>query len=180
MNIVEPIKDPIHIEKIKDYLKSDNKRNYLLFVIGINTPLKSNLILDLKFSSFLNEDYSVKDFIEIDDRKFFINEPIKIAMKDYLTDREYDLGDYIFESNKTKNPINRSHLYKILNDAVKKCDISIKVGNETLRKTFGYHYYSQTRDVNYLKELFNKSSSKMLFQYLGINDQPRNYDNFCL
>lgn len=180
MNIVEPIKDPTDIEKIKDYLSSDNKRNYLLFIIGINTPLKSHLILDLKFSSFFNEDYSLKDFIEIDDRKFFINESIKIAIKDYVIDKNYDLCDYIFQSNKTKNPINRSHLYKILNDAVKECNITIKIGNETLRKTFGYHYYSQTGNVNYLKKLFNKSSSKMLFQYLGISDIPRSYDNFRL
>ena len=42
MEKVQPIKNMCDIEKIKLHLKESNKRNYLLFVIGINTGIKSN------------------------------------------------------------------------------------------------------------------------------------------
>lgn len=45
-NIVEPIKNLKDIEKIKKYL-SDNKRNYLLFSLGINSGLRISDILAL-------------------------------------------------------------------------------------------------------------------------------------
>ena len=75
-----------------------------------------------------------------------------------------------YESQKSDLPINRSHLYRILNKAVSECNIDIHIGNETLRKTFGYHYYYKTRDVKYLKEIFNQASQKTLFEYLGIDN----------
>lgn len=46
VNIVEPIKNLNDIQKIKDYL-SNNKRNYLLFSLGINSGLRISDILAL-------------------------------------------------------------------------------------------------------------------------------------
>ncbi|MED2074529.1 site-specific integrase, partial [Bacillus thuringiensis] len=40
MNFVQPIRDPEQIQQIKEYLKEKNARNYILFVMGINTGLR--------------------------------------------------------------------------------------------------------------------------------------------
>lgn len=37
MNFVQPIRDPEQIQYIKEYLKEKNERDYILFVMGINT-----------------------------------------------------------------------------------------------------------------------------------------------
>ncbi len=37
MNFVQPIRDPEQIQHIKEYLRENNERNYILFVMGINT-----------------------------------------------------------------------------------------------------------------------------------------------
>lgn len=37
MNFVQPIRDPEQIQHIKEYLKEKNERDYILFVMGINT-----------------------------------------------------------------------------------------------------------------------------------------------
>ena len=168
MQKVQPIKKMCDIEKIKLHLKESNKRNYLLFVIGINTGIKSNQILNLKIRDVVDDEYKIKEYIGIDNKEYFINEPISQAVKEFLEENEIDLNSYLFESQKSDLPINRSHLYRILNKAVSECNIDIHIGNETLRKTFGYHYYYKTRDVKYLKEIFNKASQKTLFDYLGI------------
>ncbi len=180
MNMLEPIKDRAIIEEIKDYLFQSNKRNYLLFVMGINLPLKSYLILRLKFSHLINEDGSIKNFLKIEGKTCYVNESIKVAIKDYIKNRIFELEDYLFQSKKTKCPINRSHLYKILNDAATSCGVTMRIGNETLRKTFGYHFYMDTRNLNKLKEMFDANSSNQLFAYLGINDMCENYNDFCI
>lgn len=170
MEKVQPIKNMCEIEKIKLHLKKTNKRNYLLFVIGINTGIKSNQILNLKVKDVVDDKYQIKKNIYIESKEYFINEPISQAIKEFLAENKLNLNSYLFESQKTDLPINRSHLYRILNKAVSECNIDIHIGNETLRKTFGYHYYHKTRDIKYLKEIFNQASQKTLFEYLGIAD----------
>ena len=168
MNMVSPIKDKNDIEKIKIYLENENIRNYLLFTIGINTAIKSHLILNLKLKDIVDDECNIKEYIELENKKYYINESIKIAIENFLKKKSLSLEDYLFESQKSNMPINRSHLYKILQNTVKECHIDINVGNETLRKTYGYHYYYQTGDIKYLKIMFNKASTKKLIEYLGI------------
>ena len=50
MNTVEPIRDVGDIEKMKSYLLASNYRDYLLFVLGINTGLRISDLLKLKVS----------------------------------------------------------------------------------------------------------------------------------
>lgn len=170
MQKVQPIKEMCDIDKIKLYLRKSNKRNYLLFVIGINTGIKSNQLLSLKLKDVVDDRYKVKMYLNIDNKKYFINKPIRQAIDEFLEDNKLQLNSYLFESQKSDFPINRSQLYKILNKAVSECNIDIHIGNETLRKTFGYHYYHKTRDIKYLKEIFNQASQKTLFEYLDINN----------
>lgn len=180
MEKVDPIKKISDIEKIKLHLKESNKRNYLLFVIGINTGIKSNQILKLKLKDLIDNKYKIKKYINIENKQYFINDSINQAINEFLDENEIDLNSYLFGSQKSDLPINRSHLYRILNDVVKKCNINMHIGNETLRKTFGYHYYYKTRDIKYLKEIFNQASQKNLFEYLGIESDLEKCKQFFL
>lgn len=45
------------------YLKEHSQRDYLLFVIGINTGLKITELLSMKFEDVLNEDGLLKSFM---------------------------------------------------------------------------------------------------------------------
>ena len=65
-------------------------------------------------------------------------------------------------------PITRQQAYKILNDAAGKFGVE-RIGTHTLRKTFGYHFYQQTKDIATLKEIFNHSDISITFRYIGIN-----------
>lgn len=77
--------------------------------------------------------------------------------------------------------ITRFRAYVILNIAGQKCGLE-EIGTHTLRKTFGYHYYQQTRDIATLQELFNHSSPSITLKYIGINQDilDNAYENFCL
>ncbi|MBF5067517.1 tyrosine-type recombinase/integrase, partial [Salmonella enterica subsp. enterica serovar Istanbul] len=78
-------------------------------------------------------------------------------------------GDYLIKSRQGANrPIDRSTAYRILRDAAKHVGLT-DIGTHTLRKTFGYHFYMQTKNVALLQELLNHSRPDITLRYIGIN-----------
>lgn len=61
MNFVQPIRDTEQIQQIKDYLKEKNERNYILFVMGINTGLRISDILKLKVGDLKGKYISMRE-----------------------------------------------------------------------------------------------------------------------
>ena len=90
MEVVEALKDISQIEAMKKYLKEHSQRDYLLFVIGINTGLKITELLSMKFEEVLNEDGTVKEFysLPVKDEKFkqdiYLNTKVKEALLEYV------------------------------------------------------------------------------------------------
>ena len=48
MNFVEPIRDKDDIQSMKDYLRAWNERNYMMFLLGINSGLRIRDIINLR------------------------------------------------------------------------------------------------------------------------------------
>ena len=172
MKLVKPIKSLEDVNKIKDYLRLKNLRNYLIFVMGINTGIKTCQMLDLRLKDILDNENNIRDYISINGIEYDITLNTKKAIKEYILciPVEENKNSYLFKSNKGDLPINRSHLYRILNDAAKKCEVDLSIGNETLRKTFGYHYYHQIGDLKHLQLVLNQKSVTKLYDYLDIDN----------
>ncbi len=108
MEVVEALKDISQIEAMKKYLKEHSQRDYLLFVIGINTGLKITELLSMKFEEILNEDGTVKEFysLPVKDEKFkqdiYLNTKVKEALLEYVQSIDVKRENYVFQSNKTK------------------------------------------------------------------------------
>ncbi|HHK5534043.1 TPA: tyrosine-type recombinase/integrase, partial [Bacillus mobilis] len=80
-----------------------------------------------------------------------------------------EIGEYLLRSRKGKNrPIGRSMAYKILKSTAAEFGLN-EIGTHTLRKTYGYHMYMQTKNIALLMEIFNHSSEKVTLRYIGIN-----------
>lgn len=58
--------------------------------------------------------------------------------------------------------------YKMLRTAAEYVNLD-DIGTHTLRKTFGYHFYKQAKDVDMLQEIFNHSDQRTTLRYIGIN-----------
>ena len=184
MNKVDVIKNKEDIKKIKEFLRLSNFRNYLMFIVGINTGLRITQILSLKFSDVVDEDNNIVDKISFNNISYYINDNVQECFQKYIEINENILSNrtFIFKSKKGDNPIERSQAYRILNDASKSVGVNIKVGTHTLRKTFGYHFYMQNNDLKYLQKLFNHSSMSITADYIGINYEKTklNYNSFNL
>ena len=169
MTTVDPIRDKNDIRKIKSILLSRNYRDYLFFEVGINTGLRISDILKLKVS-----DIRGKYYIELKEqktgqlKKFRMNSVLRAELENYIISKNDD--SYLFESFRTSgNPLERTRAYGILNQAAKVAKLKIKIGTHTMRKTFGFHFYQQTKDIAMLQVLFNHSSPSVTLRYIGID-----------
>ena len=171
LNFVEPIRDLNVLENMCSYLKNTNERNYILFMMGIYTGLRISDILKLRI-------YDIKDKRQITLRekktgkqKFIeINPILKKALNEYVKDKDPD--EFLIKSRNNYNrPICRKRAYEILKDLGEMFDVPY-LGCHSMRKTFGYHYYKQTKDIALLQRIFNHSSPAITLYYIGI-DQDR-------
>ncbi len=149
MEVVEALKDISQIEAMKKYLKEHSQRDYLLFVIGINTGLKITELLSMKFEDVLHEDGTVKEFysLPVKDEKFkqdiYLNTKVKEALLEYVQSIDVKRENYVFQSNKTTNSITRQQAYRVIHNAAEAVGIVGKIGTNSMRKTFGYHAYKE-------------------------------------
>ncbi|MEB8956275.1 site-specific integrase, partial [Bacillus cereus] len=167
MNFVQPIRDSEQIQQIKEYLKEKNARNYILFVMGINTGLRISDILKLKVGDLKGSHISMREMKTGKQKRIQITAALKRELRWFNENREDD--EYLLKSRQGKNrPIGRSMAYKILSGAAAEFGLD-EIGTHTLRKTYGYHMYMQTKNIALLMEIFNHSSEKVTLRYIGVN-----------
>lgn len=167
MNFVQPIRDLAKLQEMKLYLKSKSTRNYILFILGISTGLRISDILKLKKEDLLSTHVILRETKTRKQKRIRIPPSIRKEILEYA--KELIDGDYVIQSRQGANKaIDRSTAYRILREAAEHVHLK-EIGTHTLRKTFGYHFYKQTKDVAMLQEMFNHSSPQITLRYIGIN-----------
>lgn len=167
MNFVQPIRDMETIVKILEYLKSTNDRNYILFALGIYSGLRISDILKLKVKDLKGSHISIREKKTKKQKRILIPPFLKRELKQYLNGKPDD--EYVIKSRQGGNePIKRVMAYNILKQIARDFGLS-EIGTHTLRKTFGYHFYNQTKNVAMLQDIFNHSDPKVTLRYIGVN-----------
>lgn len=185
-NLVEPIKNKKDVEAIENYLAKHSLRNRLIWVFGTNTGLRVSDILGLNVESVKN-----KQYVEIIEKKtkkykrFPLNDKLKRLIKTYLfeRDKQYSItGDEPLFIGKKHCRLDRSQVYRFINNTCKNLGIEANVGTHTMRKTFGYHHYQKHHDVALLQKIFNHSSPSITLTYIAIAQEEldETYINFEL
>ena len=178
MEYVQPIRDKKQIENMKRYLKESNIRDWLLFVLGINSGLRISDLLKLTV-----EDVNGKERISIKETKtgktkdFPLSDNCKKAIIEYLKSLKLTAG-VLFPSRKSSGSgntgaISRQQAYDVINKAAMQVGIitktnGINIGTHTLRKTFGYHAYQSGISIEVIQKLLNHSAPSVTLRYLGI------------
>ena len=180
MTTVEAIKHKKDLLKIEKLLQKENYRDFLLFCFGINTGLRISDILKLDIKDVKN-----KNFVQIKEKKtgkfkkFPLNSKLKQLIEFYTNNKELD--EPLFKT-KYGNRLDRIMAYKIIKKACNTINPDITVGTHTLRKTFGYHYFKQFKNIVMLQKIFNHSSQEITLRYIGIeqDDIYNSYLSFIL
>ncbi|MCY8484291.1 tyrosine-type recombinase/integrase [Bacillus atrophaeus] len=172
MNFVQSIRDPECIFYIKRFLKEQNMRNYMLFVTGINSGFRISDILQLRVRDAKRPYFNLIEKKTKKKKRIDMTPVLQREFKAYVEGKEDH--EFLFKSREGINkPISRSMAYKILRAAAEYVGLD-DIGTHTLRKTFGYHFYKQTKDVAMLQEIFIHSDQRTTLRYIGINQDAMN------
>lgn len=166
MRYVQPIRDPEIISDIKDHLKDTNYRNYLMFLIGINTGLRISDILKLRVRDVIGTHISITEKKTRKQKRILITAELKRELVPYIDGKQPN--EYLIRSREGINrPITPSMAYKLMRIIADEFGLE-EIGTHTLRKTFGYFFYLQYKDPAMLMQLFNHTSEKVTLRYIGI------------
>lgn len=180
------IKDTENLKRIQNYLKCNNYKAYVLFMIGLGTGYRGGdlvklTVADIRHSIETGELCILEEKTENTrkvkfERVVYLNQKLINILKDYIKNKED--SEYIYPSKKGngsgkyKQHIRRDSLGKIFKKAAVSCGIAnISVGTHTPRKSYGYiQYIKSGKDINYVQELFGHSSPKTTKTYIGVID----------
>lgn len=167
---VQPIRSLEKIEDMKWSLKRHcGERDYIMFLLGINTGLRVSDLLNVKIS-----DIKGKKKLAVKEGKTDKPRMIQLAniydeLSSYISTLEGT--EWLFPSRKGDKPISRIQAYRQLNKAADMVDMPDGIGTHTMRKTFGYWFYKQTKDVAKLQAILNHSHPEITLHYIGITDE---------
>lgn len=165
---VQPIRDLDTLEDFKDALLHRNPRDYIIFLIGINTGLRAGDIRNLQ-----TEQVRGKRTIKIIEEKTGKPRTVHLAniydaVQDYIENEKP--GKWLFPSRKFGAPVPVRQIWRQFNEAAALADVE-HIGSHTMRKTFGYWFYKQTKDVVTLMRILNHSNTAQTLRYIGITQE---------
>ncbi|MDX5813391.1 tyrosine-type recombinase/integrase [Bacillus cereus group sp. BfR-BA-02730] len=172
---VQPIRDVEQIKNMKwalDYHCS--KRDYILFLIGINTGLRVSDLLQLKTEQIIKlkrkrrKEFIVREGKTKKERIVNITS-IFDEIHSYAEGLE---SEWLFPSRKGDKPISKIQAYRQLQKAGEWAEVE-SIGTHTMRKTFGYWFYKQTKDIAMLQDILNHSTPQITLTYIGINKEEK-------
>lgn len=158
---------------IADYLRAKRERDYVLFMTGIYLGRRISDMLSFKVRDVRNKNYIYfREGKTGKEARVAINEELKRIYREYTKGmKDYD---YLFANTQNnKKPISRQRVWQILNEAAEYFNYRENIGCHTLRKTFGYWLYQDSKDAMAIKELLNHEDVSVTKRYIGITQDSK-------
>lgn len=164
---VQPLRTPKEIEDMKWALsRYCTERDRFMFTFGINTGLRVSDIVPLSVGEVRGKTHVVLREQKTGKIKRFLL-PTKLRQEIEVYTAHMADAEYLFASRKGNGHITPTQAYRAL---VKAGEVLGRddIGTHTMRKTFGFAYYRQTKDLGFLQEIFNHSAPSITKRYIGI------------
>lgn len=160
--------------KIKEYIAY---RNYMLFLIGLNTAFRAEDLLQLRVKDVFKGFVSIKENKTGKVQNFRMNKELHKQILEYIEYYNLQQNDYLFMGQKKNDtykgkswkiiyPITRQNARLIFKDVAKAVGIDFKFGLHSLRKTFGYMYVKHGGNVVTLMKMYNHDSPSITLLYI--------------
>lgn len=186
MNEVDPIRSKREIWDMKThFLKHQNVRNYLMFVLGINSALRISDLLGIKVGDIRKKNGEIRNRLDLregktnKEKKYKISHNAKEALGFYFNNIDTELyyghkgiekTDYLFASQKSPHtPINRTWAWELIKRAARAVGVSENISCHSLRKTWGYMARKyEDLPISIIMEKLNHNDEATTLRYIGI------------
>ena len=171
MSAVEPIREDEDLAAFANHLKQHNERDYVMFMVGVYTGLRISDILPLRVLDVEGAHLVLFEQKTEKMKRIILHPQLKRILHDYTMGMKRT--ELLFSSRKTgrngkRRPITRQRAYEILKEAADALEFEGRIGTHTMRKTFGFRYYQQYKDVAELQEIFNHETQNETLRYIGV------------
>lgn len=170
---VQPITDKQQLEDMEHALiEFCGERDRILFLMGVFTGLRCGDMLNLKTKQIITLKNKREKSLKVKEGK---TQKTRIIYLDTMWNDLYKYAstvdsEWLFPSRKGDKPISVTQAYRQLNKAAFFADIE-HVGTHTMRKTFGYWFYKQEKDIAKLQGILNHSTPQVTMRYIGITEE---------
>lgn len=166
MSAVQPIRDKKKIREIDTYLRGKSDRDHILWLIGIQTGLRVSDVVQLRAGDVAE---AIKEKKTGKKRPLYLSGRAAASVQKYIQDYHLQGDTWLFPSRRSDGSghISTTQAYRIIKEAATACGCD-HVGTHTMRKTFGYHYYKETKDIATLMRIFNHAAPSVTMRYIGI------------
>ena len=173
MNYVEPIRNPETVKDIGEYLKEKSEKFFVMYSIGIYSGLRISDILPLKVRDVKGKtEIKVREKKTGKDKLFPINAELSRILSEYCKDKK-PLAYLVPSTHRPAAPVSREYAYRVIHEAGAAFGLD-HLGTHTMRKTFGYHFYLQTKDIVLLMRILNHNDQSKTLRYIGIEQSTIN------
>lgn len=186
MVVVQPIRKKEKIQEIQNFLRED-PRDYLLFVLGLNTALRVGDMLRLKASDVRSKG-QVKDMLKVrisetgKQKRIALSLATKKALRFFFKCNPglVDSG-FLFTGIGRDKPMSRVNAWMILKRIAEKFDLP-DIGTHSLRKTWGYQARKAGIDLSIIQKKLGHRTPGITKRYIGITDDEVHQveRKFCL
>lgn len=170
----KPIKDKEVVKNILIALEKENKRNAIMFGLGVYCGFRISDILNLKV-----KDVRRKWNLKIKQQKTgkYIEMPLNRELKkiiDIYTNEMNDT-DYLIKSRKGSNrAISETQAYRIMQEIAKEFKLK-EIGCHSTRKTFAYWLYiDNKKDIGLVQKALGHKSSATTLAYIDMDKERVN------
>jgi site-specific recombinase XerD len=173
---VQPIRDLKQLNDMKEYLYNHSQRDYLIFVLGINSGLRISDLLKLTVEDVATGSVTIREQKTGKTKQFALSDTCILAIKKYLESTGLTEG-LLFASKYTGNtgkPVTREYVWTALNKAADYVGIKENIGTHTMRKSFGFWALRNGVDIAYIMQALNHSSLAQTKKYIGITETELN------
>lgn len=175
----QPIRNRKKIDEIFAYMKGKSYRNFMIAKIEFNTARRIGDIIVLKVSDIQDNNGNLREYVTFTEEKtkkeakVVLNKPLQTAIAKYIKESNLKYEDYLFQSRKGQNkPLSKTQVHRIFQDVGEVLNIN-DFGTHSLRKTWGYFCYKETKNIALIMEVFNHSSEKVTLRYIGITQSDK-------
>ena len=170
MNKVQPIRSKKKVRELGEEIRKSGEKYYIMYNIGIYTGMRVSDIVSLKKKNISSiRTIKLREQKTNKSNEYIINKPLWDILKKYIENMDDD--DYLIPSREgIGQHIGRVRAYQVIKNAANKVGIN-GLGTHSLRKTFGYWFYKQYKDIATLQRIFKHSDPSITLMYIGITDE---------
>lgn len=167
---IEAIRDKqILIQFIEELRKDRNgERNALLFKLGVTTGLRVSDLIKIRVSDVQGKTSFI--ILEQKTHKQRVVD-LKEVLPDLLSYLPKVKSEWLFPSSVNSfRHIGTHQVYVFVTRMADKMGLK-NIATHTMRKTFGYFFYKETKDIGTLMKILNHSSQSITLRYIGVEEE---------